>query len=75
MGKNLSVCGDFNVVQSLEENKSVGASQQLIGCDAFNRLINDTSLINLPLVGHKFTWFRGDEKSMSRLDKFLLLEM
>jgi len=45
----LLVCGDFNVVCSLEERKGVGTFHRLAGCDAFNRLINDTSLINLLL--------------------------
>ena len=31
-------------------------------------------LVDLPLVGRSFTWFRGDSKSMSQLDRFLLSE-
>ncbi|PNX82715.1 cysteine-rich receptor-like protein kinase [Trifolium pratense] len=31
-------------------------------------------LIDLPLIGRKFTWFKGDGHSMSRLDRFLLSE-
>jgi len=31
-------------------------------------------LIDLPLCGRNFTWFKGDGKSMSRIDRFLLFE-
>ncbi|MCI39255.1 cysteine-rich receptor-like protein kinase, partial [Trifolium medium] len=34
----------------------------------FNRFIEDNILIDLPLSGRKFTWFKGDDLSMSRLD-------
>lgn len=40
----------------------------------FNEFIDDCVLIDLPLCGRKFTWFKGDGRSMSRLDRFLLLE-
>jgi hypothetical protein len=38
----------------------------------FNRFIDDNNLVDLPLIGRKFTWFKGDGLSMSRLDRFLL---
>jgi hypothetical protein len=41
---------------------------------AFNRFIDDNFLVDLPLCGHRFTWYRGDDLSMSRLDRFLLSE-
>jgi hypothetical protein len=37
-------------------------------------LIETNVLIDLPLWGRRFTWFRRDERSMSRLDRFLLSE-
>jgi hypothetical protein len=40
----------------------------------FNRFIEDNNLVDLPLHGRKFTWFKGDGLSMSRLDRFLLSE-
>jgi hypothetical protein len=39
---------------------------------AFNCFIEDNFLIDLPLCGRKFTWYREDGGSMSRLDRFLL---
>jgi hypothetical protein len=40
----------------------------------FNLFIEDKLLIDLPLCGRRFTWFKGDGISMSRLDRFLLSE-
>ncbi|MCH85139.1 cysteine-rich receptor-like protein kinase [Trifolium medium] len=40
----------------------------------FNRFIDDNNLMDLPLSGRKFTWYKGDGLSMSRLDRFLLSE-
>ena len=31
-------------------------------------------LVDLPLHGHNFTWYKGDDNSMSRLDRFLMSE-
>jgi hypothetical protein len=38
----------------------------------FSWFIEDNNLVDLPLHGRKFTWFKGDCLSMSRLDRFLL---
>jgi len=40
----------------------------------FNNFIEENMLIDLPLCGRLFTWYRGDDVSMSRLDRFLLSE-
>jgi hypothetical protein len=40
----------------------------------FNQFIDDNVLVYLPLCGRKFTWFKVDGSSMSRLDRFLLSE-
>ena len=42
--------------------------------DCFNNFIDSNFLIDLPICGRLFTWFRGDGISMSRLDRFLLPE-
>ncbi|GAU51140.1 hypothetical protein TSUD_411890 [Trifolium subterraneum] len=66
------VCGDFNVVRNLEERRTVNGRSRPLDCVAFNRFIDDNTLIDLSLCGRKYTWFKGDGLSMSRLDKFLL---
>ncbi|GAU35536.1 hypothetical protein TSUD_155670 [Trifolium subterraneum] len=68
------VLGDFNAVRSFDER----ISRSVIGgsdvSTPFNQFIDDNCLIDLPLNGRNFTWYRGDGSSMSRLDRFLLSE-
>ena len=40
----------------------------------FNVFIDDNVLVDLPLCGRRFTWFKGDDTYMSRIDRFLLSE-
>jgi hypothetical protein len=61
-------------VRSIEERKSVGNSGIQAGSGYFNQFVGGNCLIDLPLQGRNFTWFRGDGKSMSRIDRFLLSE-
>jgi hypothetical protein len=59
--KKVCICGDFNAVRNGEERRS-----------GRNGVIADNMLVDLPLHGRKYTWFKGDGNSMSRLDCFLL---
>ena len=72
--QNVCICGDFNVIRSAEERRSVGPIVNLVGTALFNQFIVDNSLIDLPLRGRRYTWFRGDGRSMSRIDRVLLSE-
>jgi endonuclease/exonuclease/phosphatase family metal-dependent hydrolase len=69
-----SVLGDFNAIRSSEER--VSRSRQLVSEDyePFNHFISNNELVDLPLCGRQYTWYRGDGLSMSRLDRFLLSE-
>ncbi|XP_024628654.1 DNA-(apurinic or apyrimidinic site) endonuclease-like [Medicago truncatula] len=71
---NVCLCGDFNSVRSADERRSVRGTQTLDDFSHFNEFIDECVLIDLPLCGRKFTWFKGDGRSMSRLDRFLLSE-
>jgi hypothetical protein len=66
------LCGNFNAVINLEERKGRGLVFRQGDADMFNKFINDSFLIDLPICGRLFTWYRGDGVSMSRLDRFLL---
>lgn len=68
----LCVCGDFNSVRSIDERKGRGVGFRQADADCFNKFIDDSFLIDLPICGRLFTWYRGDGVSMSRLDRFLL---
>ncbi|GAU40134.1 hypothetical protein TSUD_163030 [Trifolium subterraneum] len=66
------VCGDFNVVGSVGERRSVSGRPRSLDHIAFNYFSDDNILIDLPLCGRIYTWFKGHSLSMSRLDRFLL---
>ncbi|KAF1864335.1 hypothetical protein Lal_00021991, partial [Lupinus albus] len=76
--KNESSCnmwciiGDFNSVKSSEERKGRESHGRLKEMRNFNGFINNLALIDLPLVGRRFTWIKGDGRTMSRLDRFLI---
>jgi len=40
----------------------------------FNHFIDGNLLLDLPLCGQNYAWYRGDGVSMSRLDRFILSE-
>jgi len=67
----LCVCGDFNSVRSVDERKGRGTVFRQVDADVFNIFIDECLLIDLPICGRLFTWYRGDGISMSRLDRFL----
>ncbi|MCI37629.1 endonuclease/exonuclease/phosphatase family protein, partial [Trifolium medium] len=62
------VCGDFNAVRRIEERRSVRDGLRSLDYISFNRFIDDNALIDLPLSDRKYTWFKGNGLSMSRLD-------
>ncbi|WJX34558.1 hypothetical protein P8452_22662 [Trifolium repens] len=75
MGRSrVCVCGDFNAVKFMDERRSSRADPRSMDHIPFNQFIEDNNLVDLPLLGRKFTWFKGDGLSMSRLDRFLLSE-
>ncbi|CAJ2645440.1 uncharacterized protein LOC123896129 [Trifolium pratense] len=74
VGKKVCVCRDFNAIKHIDERRSVRDGHRSLNHIPFNRFIEDNSLIDLSLIGRKFTWFKGDGVSMSRLDRFLLSE-
>lgn len=69
---NLCICGDFNVVRSEDERKGRGSAFRQVDIDNLNNFIDACFLIDLPLCGRLFTWYKGDGITMSRLDIFLL---
>ena len=64
--------GDFDSVRSSDEKKGRGSTFRQVEADHFNKFIEDCSLIDLPIYGRLFTWYRRDGVSMSRLNRFLL---
>ncbi|GKV18280.1 hypothetical protein SLEP1_g28685 [Rubroshorea leprosula] len=69
-GRRWLLAGDFNAVRSIIERKGrLGETQDM---EEFNRFVEGTGLIDVKLMNKKFTWYRSDGTSMSRLDRFLL---
>ncbi|MCI29797.1 cytochrome P450, partial [Trifolium medium] len=68
VGLRVCVCGDFNAVRRVEERRSSRVGPRPMDHIPFNSFIVDNNLIDLPLSGCKFTWYKGDGLSMSRLD-------
>ncbi|GKV35275.1 hypothetical protein SLEP1_g43574 [Rubroshorea leprosula] len=64
--------GDFNTVKNVEEK--VGSKVITIEMREFNNFIMESELIDIPLVGRKYTWYHSSGKLMSRIDRFLMSE-
>ncbi|KEH34757.1 hypothetical protein MTR_3g068195 [Medicago truncatula] len=58
----------------MEERRDRGVSSRHDDCNIFNKFIEDGRLVDLPICGRLFTWYRGDGFTMSRLDRYLLSE-
>ncbi|KAH1065180.1 hypothetical protein J1N35_030167 [Gossypium stocksii] len=65
------VGGVFNVVRCISERSRCLGSKK--GSREFDNFIHNCKLIDLPMVGKKFTWYGPDNKK-SRLGRFLLEE-
>jgi len=73
-GCNICVCRDFNVVRKEDERKRTALVSRVQGVSYFNSFIDVNVFVDIPLIGRRFTWYRGDGRSMSRIDRFLLSE-
>ncbi|GKV21933.1 hypothetical protein SLEP1_g31856 [Rubroshorea leprosula] len=62
--------GDFNATRSTGERQ--GSREMTTEMREFNCFIHEAELIDLPLVGRKFTWYNSNGLQMSRIDRFLL---
>ena len=70
--QNVCACRDFNDVCHVSERRSVGTFSRFTGMDGLNQFVDINILVDLPLWGRSYTWYKGDGKSMSRIDCFLL---
>ncbi|GKV26106.1 hypothetical protein SLEP1_g35459 [Rubroshorea leprosula] len=62
--------GDFNAIRTAGERH--GCRETTREMRDFNAFIHSAELIDLPMVGRKFTWYNSNGQQMSRLDRFLL---
>ncbi|XP_068483401.1 uncharacterized protein [Phaseolus vulgaris] len=69
------LCGDFNAVRSRSERKGIREgsdySSEIIG---FNNFIDANLLLDLPIVGKNYMWFKSNGSAKSRIDRVLVSE-
>ncbi|GKV15257.1 hypothetical protein SLEP1_g26053 [Rubroshorea leprosula] len=66
------VVGDFNVVRKVEEK--IGSRRLTTEMGEFDNFIIESELIDISLMGRKFTWYQTGGRFMSRIDRVLLSE-
>lgn len=72
-GPRVVVCrGDFNTVRDKIERGEKNSTYRCGEAREFNDFIEAMGLIEVPLVGGRFTWSNKDGSARSRLDRFLL---
>lgn len=59
-------------ISNIKEGKGIGGNIERLEATEFKRFIEDMELIDPPLLGRKFVWYKIDGSAMSRLDRFLL---
>jgi len=68
-------CGDFNAIRRRSERVGSRVMYDLSSeINGFNSFIDANFLLDVPLVGKKFTWFNSNGMAKSRLDKVLVTE-
>lgn len=68
----ICILGDFNAIRY--ENERVGSGENVDSRDmsCFDNFIRQSNLIDLPLVGRTFTWYKADGSCKSKLDRILV---
>ncbi|MCH80359.1 endonuclease/exonuclease/phosphatase family protein, partial [Trifolium medium] len=71
------VIGDFNAVLQRDERRGINSQSPMdvsVESIEFNNFVNNMELLDLPVLGHKFTWLHPNGLSMSRIDRALVSE-
>ena len=73
ISKAWCVIGDFNSIRRQEERKSlISVSDYSREINGFNDFIEKSELVDIPLVGRKFTWYKPNGMVKSRIDRVLV---
>ena len=67
-------CGDFNAIRSRNERKGVDRGNFSSEIKGFNDFIESNLLLDVPIVGKKYTWFKANGMAKSRIDRVLVSE-
>lgn len=68
------IARDFNVVKNSRERKGSSGLNRSSEWRDFSEFISLSNLVDIPSKGKKFTWFGGDGKARSRIDRFLMVD-
>lgn len=68
----LCIIGNFNAVWDVTERRGRGMYNDENDIENFNNFICDSDLVELHLIGRRFTWYRSDGTCKSKLDKMLV---
>jgi hypothetical protein len=71
-GGEWCVGGDFNDVLHSSERKGSSINRRYSERLLFNQFVEEMELVDVPVLGKKFSWFSADGKAMSQIDRFLL---
>ncbi|MCH83902.1 cysteine-rich receptor-like protein kinase, partial [Trifolium medium] len=70
---NWCVMGDFNAVREPNDRRGVnGVLSSNMEMRDFGGFIEDLELVDLPLLGRRFTWYHANGIAMSRIDRILV---
>jgi len=73
LSKAWCVIGDFNSIRRREERKSLmSVSNYSREINGFNAFIEKANLLDIPLTGIKFTWYKLNWLVNNRIDKILV---
>ncbi|MCH84952.1 LINE-1 reverse transcriptase like, partial [Trifolium medium] len=69
------VIGDFNAVLHRDERRGINFQSPMdvsLESIEFNNFVSNMELLDLPVLGRKFTWFHPNGSSMSMIDRALV---
>jgi len=72
--KQWCVLGDINVMRKSSEKKGLNfrgstATREVQG---FNSFIKSAELLDVPLIGGRYTWYKDNDTTKSRIDRILI---
>lgn len=68
----ICIGGDFNSIRFEHDRSGVSSVINRRDIRQFDDFISNTNLVDLPLHGRKYTWYRSNGSCKSRLDRFLV---
>ena len=68
------ILGDFNAVRKMTERRGINPSGNttLKEVQGFNNFIESMELLDVPLIGAKYTWYKENGSAKSRIDRILV---